>query len=118
MPDWQPSFLAHAKHRQRKLERLSRRRAIPLSRQLQEEKEIKGLTPATVKRLQLCVHLLSFFANRLNKHLIAGSLEAYANRPLRKTEHSPAKDLEALSKHAAELLDIHEDILYQQDIQQ
>lgn len=118
MPASPPSFLAHAKHRQRKLERLNRRRALPIAKQAQEHKEIKGLTPATLKRLQLCVHLLSFFANRLNKHLIAGSLEAYQGRPMRRTEHSPSKDLEALSKHASELLDIYEDILYTQDLQQ
>lgn len=110
--------MAHAKHKVKKLERLKRRRAIPLSRQDPEAKEIRGLTPATRERLQLLTHLVAFFANRLNKHLIAGSMSIYSTRRKRLTEHSPAKDLEALSKHASELLDIYEDILYLQDLQQ
>lgn len=107
-----------AKRKVRKLERLKRRRALPISRQPQELKEIQGLTPETHARLQLLTHLVAFFANRLNKHLIANSLSIYSDRRKRLTEHSPAKDLEALSRHACELLDLHEDILYHLDTQQ
>lgn len=75
------------------------------------------MTPETYVRLQTLAHLVSFFSNRLNKYLIAGSMNVYEGRPNRQTEHSPAKDLEALARHAAELLDVYEDILYNADKQ-
>ena len=84
------------------------RRAAKRSSSKHQEWQPDQLSPASHKKLLGLAHQLSFYGNRLRKHLTG-------YKPHHLDQDTPASDLRRVAKLAAELLSLNEDILYELD---